>query len=127
MSYYREAEATSSPFFRYMAYFNALEVASEDYNVGMGAWVGANAGRHSYRSGQENPPADVLGYLQNERRHAVAHAVRYAGIDDLNPYDPELRARFHRDSSLLADFVRDRVRERWGDYAMWIRRRSVTY
>jgi hypothetical protein len=125
MGYYGDGMATASPFFRFLALYNALEVACEDHPGGMGAWLRANAGARPYHWERTPPPADLWTYVRDESRHAVAHAVRDPGRGPaIDPNDPEERARFYGDSRLLADFVKDRVRERWGPHAIWGRRRA---
>jgi hypothetical protein len=115
MGYYRDGHATASPFYRFLAFYNALDVACEDFDGGLPAWIRMQAGRHAYHWGNEEPPVDLWTYVQDENRHAVAHAVRHdPGLPELDPNDPVARGRFHRDSQLLADLVKDRVRERWG-------------
>lgn len=131
MGYYREGETTASPFFKFLAFFGALDVACEDYphpnDPGpMPAWVRANQQRHAYHWGGEQPPADLWVYLHEERRHAAAHAIRdRPDLPELDPNDPDERARFHTDSRLVATLVKDRVRERWGQHAVWERRRPL--
>jgi hypothetical protein len=70
-------------------------------------------------------PTDWWEHLRNGRRHAVAHAVRdpQHGVPDLDPDDPENRSRFHNDARLLDDLVRLRIRQRWGEHAVYFRRR----
>lgn len=132
MGYYREGQTTASPFFKFLAFFGALDVACEDYphpnDPGpMPAWVRANAHRHQYHWGEGRPaPEDLWTYLNEERRHAVAHATRSdPDLPELDPNDPNERARFYGDSRLLEYLVKDRVRERWGPYAVSERRRPV--
>jgi hypothetical protein len=123
LGYYRDGQATESGLFRFLAFYNALEVACEDYPGRMQGWLLA-APRHEYHW-VDGRPADLWDYLQEEGRHAVAHAIRdpARGVPDLNPNDPAVRARFHGDSRWLSALVRDRVEERWGPYAVWGRPR----
>ena len=81
------------------------------------------AREHEYLWGDEGPPAELWTYMNHERRHAVAHAVRNRDRPELDPNDPALRGRFYRDSRVLRVLVKDRVRERWGPYVVWERRR----
>lgn len=125
MGYYRDGQSTASPFYRFLAFYNALDVACEDYEDGLGAWVGEHANLHRHHWGDAQPPADLWTYIQDENRHAVAHAVRHPGRPELDPNDPAERGRFYRDSRLIADLVKDRVGERWGPHAVWARRRDL--
>lgn len=122
MGYYRDAEATASPFYRFLAFFNALDVACEDFDGALPRWV-AQARGHEYLWGDDSPPDDLWPYINDERRHAVAHAVRDRDRPELDPNDPALRGRYFRDSKVVAVLVKDRVRERWGQHAVWGRRR----
>jgi len=125
MGYYRDGQATASPFYQFLAFYNALDVACEDSDGGLPAWLRAQAGVRAYHWGDDEPPDDLWTYIQDENRHAVAHAVRDPGLPELDPNDPGERARFYRDSRLLADLVKDRVRERWGPHAVSERRRPL--
>jgi hypothetical protein len=130
LGYYREGVGTDSPYFKFLAFWNALEVAAEDVRAGRATWVrstmASNAGLGDH---VDPPPADWWDRLENERRHAVAHAIRdparFPGVTDLDPDDPALRSSFYNDARLLDDLVRLRVRERWGDRAVYFRRRTT--
>jgi hypothetical protein len=124
LGYYREGLGTDSPYFRLLAFWNALEIACEDFDGKMRAWVRATMEEYPHlRGGDEPAPADWWTHFTEERRHAVAHAVRSEGRgDDLDPDDPDTRARFYRDARLFEDLVRMRVGQRWGDYAVHRRR-----
>lgn len=125
LGYFREGENTESPFFRFLAFWNALDVACED--VGLRAWIRANAARFAHHRGDAaQTPSDWWDYLQDERRSAVAHAVRDPGRGpELDPDDPEDRVKLYSDSRFIRELVRERVRERWGDYAVQPRRRTA--
>lgn len=111
MGYWRDGCSTGSPFFRFLAFWNALDIACE--NVDMPTWVRAQSKAMADRI--EGQPADLWLHLHDERRHAVAHAVREPDKpDDLDPNDPSMRMRFDMDSRVLATLVRQRVNERWG-------------
>ena len=125
LGFYREGLSTESPYFKFLAFWNALDVAAEDVASGLPAWVRRAAGGLSGHV--DPPPADWWERLLNERRHAVAHAIRdpalARGVSDLDPDDPEVRSSFYNDARLLDDLVRLRVRERWGERAVYFRRR----
>ena len=126
MGYFRDAESTASPFYRFLAFYNALDVACEDFDGALPAWVRQARG-HEYLWGDEGRPAELWTYMNDERRHAVAHAVRDRDRPELDPNDPAARARFYRDSKVLAVLVKDRVRERWGAYVVRERRRPPAH
>jgi hypothetical protein len=125
LGYYREGLGTASPYFRFLAFWNALDVATEDFAGGLPAWLRTTMPTYAHlRGGDDPPPADWYDHLSDERRHAVAHAVREPGRPhDLDPDDPDAQGRFARDARLFDQLVQIRVRERWGDYAVTQRRR----
>ena len=128
LGYSREGFNTASPYFKFLAFWNALEVACEDYPGGMRAWLGERMAEHPYlRGGDLPPPDDWWDYLFEERRSAIAHAVREPGrAEDLDPDDPDMQGRFGTDARLLDDLVHMRVQERWGQHAvMRLRRREI--
>jgi hypothetical protein len=124
LGYYCEALGTNSPYFRLLAFWNALEIACEDYAGGMPAWIRATMAEYPHLRGGDDPaPADWWTHFTEERRHAVAHAVRDPGrAPDLDPDDPNTRERFWLDARLFDDLARMRVAQRWGDYAVHRRR-----
>jgi hypothetical protein len=127
LGYYREGVGTGSPYFRFLAFWNALDVACEDLQGGMGAWIRDTMNEiPGLAHHAESPPADWWEHLLTERRHAVAHAVRdpERGVSDLDPDDPESRARFYQDARLLDNLVGLRVRQRWGDHAVYFRQQQ---
>jgi hypothetical protein len=123
LGYYREGLGTSSPFFKFLAFWNALDVACDDRADGMKGWIPATLAKFPYLRGDEPAPSDWWDYLFMERRSAVAHAVRDHRGPELDPDDPDAHGRFWRDARMLEDLVRMRVQERWGDYPVYRRRR----
>jgi hypothetical protein len=125
LGYYREGLGTISPYFKFLAFWNALDVATEDYSGRLPAWIRATVPAYAHlRGGDDPPPADWFDHLSDERRHAVAHAVRDPGKpQDLDPDDPDTQGRFTRDCRLFDHLVQMRVQQRWGDHAIYFRRR----
>jgi hypothetical protein len=70
---------------------------------------------------------DWWTHVFNERRSAIAHAVRDPDRpEDLDPDGPDMQGRFGLDAPLLDDLVHMRVQERWGQHAvMRLRRRDI--
>jgi hypothetical protein len=122
LGYYREGLGTESPYFKFLAFWNALEVAGEDVDEKLAGWVRKTM---DARGADGEQPGDWWQRFEEERRHAVAHAIRdeWRNVPDLDPDDPDLRSGFYRDARLLQELVRRRVRERWGDQAVYFRRR----
>jgi hypothetical protein len=126
LGYYRDGLNTGSPFYKFLAFWNALDVACEDFEGGLPPWIRATAPRYAHVRGEAAPPADDWwDYLQNDRRSAVAHAVRDPDRgEELDPNDPADRGKLGTDARFLDELVQVRIRERWGDYAVWRRRRE---
>ena len=104
----------------------SFSVAGEDLTAGLAKWIRATISPHSGHGSHADPqPSDWWERLRNERRHAVAHAVREPerGVPDLDPDDPDVRTSFYNDARMLGRLVRLRVRQRWGDHAVYFRRR----
>jgi hypothetical protein len=125
LGYYREGLGTESPFFKFLAFWNALEVAGEDVSGGLPLWVNQTLRASGLGSHAQPPPANWWDRLENERRHAVAHAIRQPsrGVPDLDTDDPDVRSSFYNDARMLDELVRIRVRKRWGERAVYFRRR----
>jgi hypothetical protein len=126
LGYNREGVNSGSPFFRFLAFWNALDVACEDVEGRLPGWIRANAPNYAHlRSETAAVPEDWWNYLQNDRRSAVAHAVRDPGRgEELNPTDPDDQAKLETDARFIEELVRVRICERWGDYAVWLRPRA---
>jgi len=126
LGYYRDGLNTGSPFYKFLAFWNAIDVACEDFEGGHGSWLRAKAPIYAHLRGDVAPPVDDWwDYLQNDRRSAVAHAVREPGRGEgLDPNDPEDRDKLGTDARFLDELVQVRIGERWGDYAVWRRPRA---
>jgi hypothetical protein len=125
LGYYRDGLNTDGPFYKFLAFWNALDVACEDAAGGLRAWVEAAAPRYKHVRGQgASQVEDWWNYLQNDRRNAVAHAIREPGRgEELDPNDPDDRGKLGTDARLLDELVQARIQERWGDFAVWRRPR----
>ena len=127
LGYYREGLNAATPFFGFLAFWNALDVACEDVDGRLSAWIRATAPGHAHLRGSDVPvPADWWVHLQNGWRNAVAHTIRDPErAPDLDPDDPVVSQVLGRDARLLEQLVQIRVRERWGDFAVWLRPREA--
>jgi hypothetical protein len=86
LGYYREGLGTESPYFKFLAFWNALEVAGEDLTAGLAKWIRATITPHSgHGRHADPPPSDWWERLQNERRH---NGIRCKGSPfwGANPY-----------------------------------------
>jgi hypothetical protein len=127
LGYCREGLSTESPYFKFLAFWNALEVACDDLPARAAPWVRTTMQQSPGLARSPTAPADWWDHLENERRHAVAHAIRDPswGVPDLDADDPNTRSSFYADAGLLDDLVRLRVHERWGQHAVYFRRRRT--
>jgi hypothetical protein len=110
----REGLNSESPFYKFLSFWNALDAAFDNDEPAMAEFLNRTAPLYAgHRSSYDDPPSDWADYLRESNRNAIAHAVRPAGRPLLDPDDPLDRERIYRDSRLLQDLVRARVRERW--------------
>lgn len=125
LGYYREGLNNASPFYKFLAFWNALDVACENVDGGLPPWLRAQAEQYAHVRGQGAPAVDDWwDHLQNDRRSAVAHAVRDAGRGvELDPNDPVDRGKLGTDALLLDQLVQVRVHERWGAHPVYGRPR----
>jgi len=126
LALYREGLAAESPFYRFLALWNALDAAFDgDEDQRDGFIRGSPTRAPGWFGHYENPPPDWVSYLQDSNRNAVAHAIRRSPtLPVLNPDAPRDRGRLVQDNRLMKDLVRDRVEERW-PYAVFSRPRAT--
>jgi hypothetical protein len=123
LAYCREGLNTGAAFFRFLAFWNALDIACDDNDGGLPVWINATMPNFAHlRGGVQPPPDDWWEHLNNDRRHAVAHAVRDGRGPEIDPDDPDDRAKLWTDARLLKDLVGIRVHERWGNHPVSLRR-----
>lgn len=100
---FREGRAANSPFYGFLALYNALDAAFDNNERQRNAFI-------DHEVVESAPTAD---FLQDELRNAVAHAVRRPGKAVLDPDDFRDRSRLGRSSEVVAALVRKRVGGRW--------------
>ena len=120
LALHREGRSAGSPFYGFLAYWNALEAAFDLDEQQLAAFIdaaparavaGSTTTRHRRRDGR--------GTCAESNRDAVAHAVRKSSRDTVrDPDDPRDRGRLNRDSRLLVRLLEDRVEQRWGRWAV---------
>lgn len=119
LALHREAISADSPFYGFLAYWNALEASFDDDDKALNVFINASPVRApGWFRDREIPAEGWSTYLRESSRNAVAHAVRAPGRPVLDPDDPRDRSRLTRDSDLLDHLLRYRVEERWGPYAV---------
>jgi hypothetical protein len=109
----REGLSTESPFFRFLAFWNALEVLFQNSWPDLEAYFVAEGGPVAARNGRGAPAEGWPSYLLKSSRHAVAHAVRPVGRAVLDPDLAVDRRRLSGDALLLDDLVRYRIFDEW--------------
>jgi hypothetical protein len=109
----REALSSESPFFRFLAFWNALEVLFQNSWPDLEAYFAADGAQVAARNARTTPPEGWPTYLLQSSRHAVAHAVRPAGRAVLDPDLAADRRRLSGDALLLDDLVQYRVHDEW--------------
>jgi hypothetical protein len=117
LAYYRDGLNTRSPFFSFLGFWNALDVACEDYQGRLPQWVGDSAAPYWDRHHVGAAPDDIWDYLRASSRNAVAHAIP-RDVPALDPDDPQDRVRLGGDAGLVRALVEARVRERWGNHVV---------
>jgi hypothetical protein len=119
LAHHREGMNTESPFFRFLAFWNAMDVAFDGDEAQRDAYLRDT----STRAGgtlrdYDPPPPDFAAYLIESSRNAIAHAIRNdpsrVAIDPDEPLD---RVRLHRDARLVRELLRARIDERWPNAA----------
>lgn len=119
---YREGRAATSPFYRLLAFFNALDAAFDGRESPRDSFVA----RHAQIDGTA-PSGGWGAYVRETFRNAVAHAVRSEGRPVLDPDDFDDWRAFSDVAEALRKLVRQRVEERWpeGVVAMSVRSHAV--
>lgn len=110
----REGRNSLSPFYRFLAFWNALDVVFEGDTSKRNRFM--EKGRRSARSWfQEGDPvpANFGAYLEDSSRNAIAHAVRRLGKEVLDPDDPSDFRRLTRDTKVMAELLRVAIWDRW--------------
>jgi hypothetical protein len=120
LALHREGRSSDSPFYRFLAYWNALEASFDLDSRQLAAFIDGSPKRaRGWFRDFETPEEGWAEHLRRSNRDAVAHAVRSSPRATVrDPDEPRDRGRLGRDSGLLANLVLDRVEQRWGRYAV---------
>jgi hypothetical protein len=114
LAFFREGLCAASPFYRFLAFWGALEIAKGG-EEGRNKWIAVRAGSVWGRRSDETPlPSDVVRYFADESRHAIAHTVRYSvALPRVDPDLPGDRARLSGDSRVLQELAHLAIRSTW--------------
>lgn len=113
LALWREARSASSPAYRYLAYYNALDAAFDDDQSARAEFVADQLRDAALPEGVRSENFDWGRYLREVLRNAVAHAVRPEGRPILDPDETTHRHALTGGASHLARLVRTRVESRW--------------
>lgn len=111
----REGQSATSPFYRYLALYNALEAAFDNHEQERDEFMRTNLAAVVPPSSSDRSSFDWADYLRDSLRNAVAHAVRRTGKPVLDPDESADRSALHQAAEHIAGLIRLRVQERWPD------------
>lgn len=112
LALYREARSANSPFYRFLAFYNALEAAFDSHERFEG-FIRESMRDVPIPSRPDSTPVDWPYYLREHLRNAIAHAVRYGSRPVLNPDGFKDKRTLEQAARHVARLVRQRVDERW--------------
>ena len=112
LGHYREARNAGSPFYRFLAFWNALEAACGDENK-RAVFVKAVGPRHPWGEADWPRPPDLAAYLWDAGRNAIAHVLRSSRKPRVDPDLPQDRRRLEHDGWFLRGVVREAIETRW--------------
>jgi hypothetical protein len=111
LALHREGIGSESPFYRFMAFWNALDAAFDNNEPALDSFLDEEGLK--WARDEEHRTEGWAQHLRDSNRNAIAHAVRSPGKPLRDPDDPSDRARLWRDGRLLLDLLRSRVEARW--------------
>lgn len=110
----REAAAAESPFYRFLAFYNALDTAFDSVESDRRAFIDPALANAEKPAGHDPATFRWSDYLQDGLRNAVAHAIRSRPEQrSLNPDNFADRRALDEASRRMELLVRRRVAQRW--------------
>ena len=110
----REASAAESPFYRFLAFYNALDTAFDSVPGARRAFIDEALADVDKPADHDPATFTWSNYLQDSLRNAVAHTIRDKPDQrSLNPDDFGDRRALDEASRHVEALVRRRVAERW--------------
>ena len=113
LALFREGRSADSPFYRFLAFYNALDAAFDNDELARDSTIREILSGGPTPRGQGADGFDWADYLRDALRNAVAHAVRRAGKPVLNPDDLADRNALNEASATVVRLLRRRVNDRW--------------
>lgn len=118
----REGISSESPFYRFLCYWNALDIAAPHGQ--MSPLIDMLAPRYWKRHSTDPLPRAIADHFWEASRCAIAHAVR-GGRPELDSDDPEDRMRLVRDTRVLYPVLRDAFARAWPDGVRFVYSREA--
>ena len=110
----REGRNSFSPFHRFLAYWNALDVVfSRDTSRRDGFIEKSPRRATGWFRDWESVPANLVGYFGASNRNAIAHAFPTGEAGVLDPDAPSDFERLRRDTRVLDKMLRRAMEDRW--------------
>lgn len=110
----REGRSSFSPFHRFLAYWNALDVVFDGDASRRDRFIETRPRRaRGWFQGWDAVPPNLVGYFSTSIRNAIAHAFPRGGAQVLDPDDPADFERLYRDSRVLEKMLRAAIEDRW--------------
>lgn len=113
LALFREGRSADSPFYRFLAFYNALDAAFDNDEPARDGTIRAVLNGGPAPRGLRPDGFDWADYLRDALRNAVAHAVRLEGKPVLNPDDLADRNALDQASAAVVQLLRRRVNDRW--------------
>lgn len=113
LALFREGRSANSPFYKFLAFYNALDAAFDNDEPARDATIRALLNGSPMPESQPAEGFDWADYLWDVLRNAVAHAVRREGKAVLNPDDLADRRTLDMASASVVGLLRRRVNDRW--------------
>jgi hypothetical protein len=111
LAVYREGLNAGSPFYRFLAFWNVLEVVFGGIGRKRNHFIRAEAPRSYFKLSIKR---DIATHLRDESRNAIAHIVRRQAADTkIDPDLPHDRERLDQETRLLRDLAKKAIERRW--------------
>jgi hypothetical protein len=109
LALYREGLNAGSPFYRFLAFWNALDAAFDGDESARDEFLGTGSRWHPHYLTE-----GVATHLRMNSRHAIAHVIREAGRTVVDPDIPADRERLDLEGrQWLRDLARNAIESTW--------------
>jgi Methylamine utilization protein MauJ len=112
LAVYREGQNASSPFYRFLAFWNVLDTVFDGDESKRDAFINVEAPKSTARV--PISAATPAEHFRDESRHAIAHVIRRKPTDRvIDPDLPPDRERLDLEEDWLRELARKAILERW--------------